>query len=85
MASVGHTSAHAPQSVQRLASIAYLSSPSLIALTGHSSTQVPHEIHSSVILYAMGILLKASLTHAAIRNGYKKQAVFGIDRALRYL
>jgi hypothetical protein len=81
MASVGQTSAHAPQSVQSLASMTYLSSPSLIALTGHSSTQVPHEIHSSVILYAMGVLLKASLIQAAIRNASKKQAVFGIDHA----
>jgi len=53
MASVGHASAQAPQSVHRSALMTYLSSPSLIALTGHSSAQVPQEMHSSVILYAI--------------------------------
>jgi hypothetical protein len=36
-----------------LASITYLSSPSEIASTGHSLSQEPHAIHSSVITYAI--------------------------------
>ena len=52
-AATGQTSAQAPQSVQVLASITNLPSPSEIALTGHSASQTPHEIHSSLIIYAI--------------------------------
>jgi len=50
IASVGQTDAQVPQSVQVFASISNLPSPSLMASTGHSSAQVPHETQSSVIL-----------------------------------
>jgi hypothetical protein len=50
MASAGHTSTHAPQSVHFSASITYIPSPSLIASTGHSDAHAPHEIQSSLIL-----------------------------------
>ena len=50
MASVGQTSTHEPQSVQISALIEDISSPSVIASSGHSSIQAPQLIHSSVIL-----------------------------------
>jgi hypothetical protein len=50
IASTGHISAHAPQSVQSLLSIEYFSSPSEIASTGHSPSQLPQAMHSSVIV-----------------------------------
>ena len=43
----------APHSMHASASISYLPSPSAIAPTGHSPSQVPHIIHSSLILYAI--------------------------------
>jgi hypothetical protein len=49
IASTGQISEQAPQSVQSFGSIVYLSSPSLIAWTGHSLSQLPQAMHSSVI------------------------------------
>ena len=49
-AETGQTSAQAPQSMQVAASITYLSSPAVIALTGHSLSQAPQLMHSSLIL-----------------------------------
>ena len=48
IASLGHTLAHVPHSVQASGSIEYLS-PSEIAPEGHSSIQVPHAMQSSLI------------------------------------
>ena len=53
IASVGQLSTQSPQSVQVFASITYLSSPSEIEFDGHSLSQAPHEIQSSLITYAM--------------------------------
>jgi hypothetical protein len=53
IASTGHTDAHAPQSMQVSGSIHRALSFSLIALTGHSLSQVPQFVHASVTLYAI--------------------------------
>jgi hypothetical protein len=50
MASTGQAPAHEPQSIQLPASILYWLSPAEMALTGHSPSQVPQEIHSVLIL-----------------------------------
>jgi len=50
MASFGHASAQAPQSVQASASITYLSAPSLMASLGHSLSQAPQLTQSSVMV-----------------------------------
>jgi hypothetical protein len=50
IASDGHTSTQAPQSVQVSGSMIYFGSPSLIASTGHSLAQAPHIIQLSLIL-----------------------------------
>jgi hypothetical protein len=52
IASTGHVSAHVPQSVHFFSSIVYFASPSLIASTGQTGWQEPHDTHSSLILYA---------------------------------
>ena len=52
----GQTSAHDPQSWQIQDLLHKFTSE--IALTGHSSIQVPHAIHSSDILYAIILSLK---------------------------
>ena len=52
-ASTGQTDAQAPQSMQASASITYLVSPAVIALTGHSGSQAPQLIHESSIKYAI--------------------------------
>ena len=49
IASTGHSSAHAPQSVQVSAFIVYLGSPSLMASTGQAGRHVPHMVQSSEI------------------------------------
>ena len=51
-ASTGQTFAHAPQSIQASLSITYISSPGDIHDTGHSGSQAPQLIHSSLIKYA---------------------------------
>jgi hypothetical protein len=48
-ASTGQTVAHAPQSIHFSGSITYLSAPALIASVGHSGSQAPQLIHSSLI------------------------------------
>jgi hypothetical protein len=53
MASTGHTSTQAPQSVHNSASMRYFSSPAVIASTGHSGSQAPQLIHSSLIVWAI--------------------------------
>ncbi len=53
-APTGQTLAQDPQSIQVSGSITYLPSPSEIAFTGHSASQAPQLIHSSLITYAIG-------------------------------
>jgi len=53
MASTGQESTQAPQSMQPEASITYLASPSEIALVGHSASQAPQLMQSSLIRYAI--------------------------------
>jgi len=71
-ASVGQTSAQAPQSVQISALITYLSSPSLIASTGHSSTHAAQFTHSSLIKYAMSKTPFSLFTKNTIPNEREK-------------
>lgn len=52
MAFVGQVSTQAPQSMQVSGSILRLSPASLIALTGHDSSQAPQLMHSSVMVWA---------------------------------
>jgi len=52
-ASTGQTSAHAPHSMHSSGSITYLVSPAEMQLTGHSDSQAPQLIHSSLIKYAI--------------------------------
>jgi len=49
----GQVPAHEPQPIQADWSITNLSSPSDMQPTGHSAAQAPHDIHASVILYAI--------------------------------
>jgi hypothetical protein len=53
IASEGQTSTQAIQSVHNSGSITYISSPSLIAPSGHSGSQAAQDMQSSVILWAM--------------------------------
>jgi hypothetical protein len=61
--STGQTSAHCSvswkptHSVQSFGSIWKVSSPSLIASFGHSGSQAPQLMHSSVIIVAIGFVL----------------------------
>jgi hypothetical protein len=52
-ASTGHTFAHAPHSIQASSSITYLESPADMHDTGHSASQAPQLMQSSVIKYAI--------------------------------
>ncbi len=54
MASTGQAASQAPQEIHLSASISYLSSPSAMASLGQVSAQLPHLMHSSLILYAIG-------------------------------
>jgi len=53
IAPVGHTDAHAPQSIHSSALMSYFPSPSAMALTGHSPSQAPQLMHSVEITYAI--------------------------------
>jgi hypothetical protein len=48
-ADTGHVLAQEPQSVHLLASMAYLSLPSVMASAGHSLAHAPHAMHSSLM------------------------------------
>ena len=52
-APVGQTSAQAPQSLHLSGSITYLSGPAVMAASGHSGSQAPQLMQSSVILWVM--------------------------------
>ena len=69
IASTGQSAAQAPHSMQAEGSISYLLSPWEIAPTGQVSLQLPQEMQSPEITYAMG-------------NTSKKKNTFS-ERALR--
>jgi hypothetical protein len=48
-AETGQTFEHAPQSMHALSSIMYLVSPAVMQLTGHSGSQAPQLMQSSLI------------------------------------
>lgn len=74
-APTGQTPAQAPHSIQVSASITYLPSPSEIALTGHSASQAPQLMHSSLITYAMEIAPPISIDIHRVMNSFINNTV----------
>jgi len=75
IASTGHTSSHAPQSMQASSSITK-GSPSSMQSTGHSSAHAPHAMHSSVIRLAIIFLLVYEISPIVYDLSYKYKMVF---------
>lgn len=57
IAPVGHSASQVPHSKQASASITYFPSPSEIASAGHAAAQEPQATHSSLITYAIVLIL----------------------------
>ena len=63
---VGHVAAQVPQPRHASASISYLSSPSVIAPTGHSPAQAPHFTQPSLITNAIELSSCLELMRATV-------------------